>query len=73
MLHGLRAAARADFEEQGFALRAVHARRAQLDQLVGGERALDLGDHGVAQALAADQHDRTEAVRARLERLALGR
>jgi len=73
VLHGLRAAARADLVQRRLALFALEARRAHFDQLVRGKRAVDLGDHRVAQSLAADQYYGLEPVSARLERLALGR
>src|SRR6266513_6224518 len=55
-----------------FARFALEPGGAHLDELVGSQGAVDLGDHFVRQSLAADHHDRLEFVRARLQRLALG-
>jgi hypothetical protein len=71
MLHGLRAGALADGGERHFARLAIERRRTDLDQLVVGERAVDLRDHGVGEALLADLQDGVERVGARLELLAL--
>jgi hypothetical protein len=73
MLDGLGAGALADAGERHLALVAVERRRAHLDQLVVRERALDLGDHRVGEALAAELQDRMERVRAGLEGPAFGR
>jgi len=42
---------------------ALAASGAHLDELVGLERPVDLGDHLVGEALVADDHDGTEAMR----------
>jgi len=42
---------------------SIVGRGAHLDELVGIERAADLGDDLVGEALVADQHDGTEVVR----------
>jgi hypothetical protein len=46
-----------------FARLAIVGRGADLDELVGLERAVDLGHDLVGEALVADDHDRREAVR----------
>jgi hypothetical protein len=56
-----------------FALVARVARHLHLDQLMALEVGLDLAQHGVGEAFAADQHNWMQAVGAGLERLALGR
>jgi hypothetical protein len=71
VLHGVRPGALADTGERHFALLAVERRGAQLDQLVVRERAVDLGQDGVGEALFADLQDRMQGMRARPERLAL--
>ena len=53
----------ADRRELRGPVAAFRGRRAHLDQLVGLERAVDLGQHFVGEALVADDHDRTELVR----------
>jgi 23S rRNA (uridine2552-2'-O)-methyltransferase len=68
VLHGVCAGALADAGERHFALVAVEGRGAHLDQLVVRERAVDLGDHGVGEALFAQLQDRVQRMRARLER-----
>jgi hypothetical protein len=72
VLHGVCAGALADAGERHFALVAVEQGSADLDQLVVRERAVDLRDHGVGEAFAAQLEDRIEIVRARLERLEFG-
>ena len=42
---------------------SIVGRGTHLDELVGIERAADLGDDLVGEALVADQHDGTELVR----------
>jgi 23S rRNA (uridine2552-2'-O)-methyltransferase len=64
VLHGLRADALADARQRDLALVAVERRGAHLDQLVVRERAVDLRDHGVAQALRAQLQHRVQRVRA---------
>jgi len=73
VLHGLGAGALADAGEGHLALVAVERRRAHLDQLVVRERAVDLRDERVGEALAAELQDRMERVRAGLEGPAFGR
>jgi hypothetical protein len=72
VLDGLRAGALADAGERHLALVAVERRGAQLDQLVVRERAVDLRDHRVGQALLAELQDWMQGVGARPERLARG-
>jgi len=57
VLHGVGAGALADAGERHRALVAVERRGAYLDQLVMRERAVDLGEHGVGKALAAELED----------------
>jgi hypothetical protein len=54
---------RADRAHPLFAQLAIVGRRAHLDQLVRLERAVDLGDDLVGEALVADDDDRIELVR----------
>jgi hypothetical protein len=72
VLHGLGAGALADARQRHLALVVVERRGANLDQFVRGERAVDLGDHGVGETFAAELQDRVERVRAGLERFAFG-
>jgi len=60
MLDGLGAGALADAGERHFALVAVERRRAHLDQLVVRERAVDLRDDRVGQAVRAQLQDGVE-------------
>jgi hypothetical protein len=53
---------RADFGEQGLALGALGAIDAHLDQFMGLEAAVDLGEDGVAEALLADADDGVKAM-----------
>jgi hypothetical protein len=55
--------ARADGLEPRVAGVALAAGGADLDELVGLERAVDLGDHLVGEALVADDDDGIELVR----------
>jgi len=48
--------------QPGVARLAVVRRGADLDQFVGGEGPIDLGDHLFGEALVADDHDRGEGV-----------
>jgi hypothetical protein len=60
VLDGLGAGALADAGERHFALVAVERRRAHLDQLVVRERAVDLRDDRVGQAVRAQLQDGVE-------------
>jgi len=73
VLHGLRAAVLAERGQRDLARRTVQLRGADLDQLVGRQRALDFGHHRVGEALAAQVHERPQGVRARLQGLAFCR
>ena len=73
MLHRLRLQPRADVGKGRFALVALHAAGAHLDEFVRGQRPVDFGDHRVGQALFADVDQRFEGMRARFQRLALAR
>ena len=70
VLHGRRARGRADEAEQVIALVTVRVQDADLDELVGGEVAVDLLDHRFRKSFGADHHDRLEFVRPSLQRLA---
>ncbi len=59
----MRVQSTADLVHPGRARRAVVARGTHLDQLVGQERSLDFGDHGIREALVADDHHGLELVR----------
>ena len=72
MLDCLGAGALADAGERHLALVAVERRRAHLDQLMVPERAVDLGDHRVGEALPAQLQDGVEVMGTGLERLAFG-
>src|ERR1051326_3863453 len=72
MLHGLGASLLADGAERYLARLALERRGADLDHLMGLRRAVDLGNHLLRQAFAANGDDRLELVRARLESLSLG-
>jgi len=52
----------ADFGEQGFALGALGTIDAHLDQFVGLEAAVDLGEDRRAEAVLADAGDGVKAV-----------
>lgn len=67
----MRAGTLADAGERHLALVAIERRRAHLDQLVMRERAIDLGDHRVGEALLAQLQDGMQGMSARPERLAL--
>ena len=71
MLDRVRAGALADAGERHLARVAVERRRAYLDQLVVRERAVDLGDDRIGEALFAQLQDRMQLMGARPERLAL--
>ena len=71
MLDRVRAGALADAGERHLARVAVERRRAHLDQLVVRERAVDLGDDRVGEALLAQLQDRMQGVGAPAELLAL--
>jgi hypothetical protein len=51
---------------------AIVGRGAHLDQLVRLQRALDLGEHLVGEALVADEHDGIQAMRLRAQLAAPG-
>ena len=70
MLHRLRLQAGADVGERGFARVPVERRGAHLDELVGGERAIDFREYRVGQSAFANVNGGVEGMRARLERLA---
>src|SRR4051794_27666995 len=72
VLHRLRASLLADRRECHLARFAFEAWGAHLDELVGGESAVDLGDHVLRKALGAKRDHRLELVRSRLERFPLG-
>jgi hypothetical protein len=63
LLHRMRLEPPADRLQPRRARLAVVAEGAHLDQLVGLERAVDLGAHFVGEALVADDHDGGELVR----------
>ena len=69
----MRADALADAGERHLALVAIERRRAHLDQFVVRERAVDLGDQGVGDALVAQLQDGVQDMGACLEFLALRR
>jgi hypothetical protein len=71
VLDRVRAGALADAGQRHLARVAVERRRAHLDQLVVRERAVDLGDDRVGEALLAQLQDRMQGVGTRPERLAL--
>lgn len=71
MLHGFGAGALADRRQRHLALVAVERGGAHLDELVVRQRAVDLGDHGVGEALPAQLQDRVQGVGAGPEELAL--
>ncbi len=71
MLHGRGARALADARQRHFALVAIERRGAHLDQLVVGEGAVDFGDDGVGEALAAELQDGVQRVRACLQQLSI--
>jgi signal transduction protein with GAF and PtsI domain len=71
VLDRVRAGALADAGERHLALVAIERCRAHLDQLVVRERAVDLGDHGIGEALLAQLQDGMQGVRTGPERLAL--
>ena len=52
-------------------LRAVHGAHAHLDQLVALERPLDLGEHCLAEARGAGEHDRFAVMAESAQRLSL--
>jgi hypothetical protein len=64
---------RADLRQISFALVALVACHFHLDQLVALEVRIDLTQHRIGEAFAADHHHRLECVRAGFERFALGR
>jgi hypothetical protein len=57
---------RADLREIRFPFLALVACDLHLDQLVALEVDVDLAQYRVGESLAADHHDRIEAMRARL-------
>jgi hypothetical protein len=63
LLHRMRLEALADGLEPDVALLALRGRGPHLDQLVGLQRPVDLGDHLVGEALVADEHDGAQGVR----------
>lgn len=71
MLDGERVGALADAGQRHFALVAVERGGADLDQLVGGQGAVDLGDDGVGEALCTQLQDGVEGVGAGFEGFAL--
>jgi hypothetical protein len=73
VLDRVSASALADAGERHFARVAVERRRAHLDQLVVRERAVDLGDHRVAEALLPQLQDGMQGMGACPEGFALGR
>jgi hypothetical protein len=73
VLDRVRAGALADAGECYLALVAIERGRAHLDQLVVRERAVDLGDYGVGEALVAQLQDGVQRMGARPKCLALGR
>ena len=73
MLNRLRIGAIADRPQHRFALLAVCAGDAYLDQLVALEIDLNLAQHRFGQPFVSDQHDRVQRVGAGLERLACER
>jgi hypothetical protein len=72
VLDRVRAGALANAGERHLARVAIERRRAHLDQLVMRERPVDLGHHGVGEALLAELQDRMQRMGARPQRLALG-
>ena len=71
MLHPRRAQAAGDLLEYRIA-RFTFRVDADLDELVGAERAVDLGENRIAEAGGADRDDRVEGMGARLERTSIG-
>jgi hypothetical protein len=65
LLHGVRLEPRADRLHPRPAGIAVIGRRAHLDERVRLERAVDLGDDFLGEALVADDDHRSELVRPR--------
>jgi hypothetical protein len=63
LLHGVRLQPVAERLEPHVARIALARGGAHLDELVGLERAVDLGHHLVGEALVADDHDRAQLVR----------
>ena len=72
MLHGRRIRRGTDRFEQGRTRGAVIAEHAHLDELVGGQRDVDLVDDRGRETLLADGHDGGEVVRAGAQRAAGG-
>ncbi len=62
MLHGRRFQPGADFGEQGLALGPLGAINAHLDEFMGLEAAVDLGEDGCAETVLADAGDGMQAV-----------
>jgi hypothetical protein len=71
VLDRVRAGALADAGQRHLARVAVERRGAYLDQLVVRERAVDLGDDRIGEALLAELEDRMQGVGAPSEFLAL--
>ncbi|MNY69255.1 hypothetical protein D3C86_2071620 [compost metagenome] len=63
----------ADFLVDGDARIAIVAEYADLDQVVGGQAAVDLGQYGTGQAFGADHHDRVQGMGTGAQVRALGR
>ncbi len=62
MLHRLGARARADLGQQGVPRHAVGAGDANLDELVGFQRPIDLLEHAARQSSGAYNDDRAQRV-----------
>ena len=72
MLHRGGLQAGAQIGEEGLAIVAFGAIDAHLDQFVGLQAAVDLGQHGFAEAVLADAGDRIEGMGAGAQGAALG-
>jgi len=67
VLNRLRSGSAADLREDRFALGAVGVRHAHFDELVAFQAAVDFREDGGGQSGSADQYDRIEWVRSRLQ------
>ncbi len=54
------ARAHANLREQCFACGAIGIEHPDLDELVARQRTVDFGQHGIAEAVATDHHDRVQ-------------
>jgi len=67
MLNRLRSGPAADLSKNRLAPGTIGARSAHLDQLVSFQTAVDFREHPGRQSGSADQHDRIERMRSRLQ------